>query len=129
MSYTKLFIVFLNKTDCKRKYWKEYHANFSVKRKRAFKKRELEKEQMYERNVKDKDYGAGTGLDIGYQTREKVKRKKRTHCRCGATDHLTTNSKKCPLNKKNLAKCDGYFEKENLNMKISLSGPSLKSIA
>ena len=25
-------------------------------------------------------------------------------CKCGATDHLTARSKKCPLNKKNIAK-------------------------
>ena len=56
------------------------------------------------------EYASGIGLDIGAQ-KEKgetpkktgAKRAKRTACRCGSTDHLTSNHRSCKFNKKNVA--------------------------
>ena len=46
------------------------------------------------------------GLDIGNETpttqSSHSQRKKKTHCRCGSTTHLTTQSLKCRLNKRNM---------------------------
>ena len=74
-----------------------------MKRKRAYKQNELEKKQMYEKYAQDKDYGSGVGLDIGFA--KASKQRKQTKCnqyKCGSTTDLTSNSKHCPLNKKNL---------------------------
>ena len=52
---------------------------------------------------KDIEYASGRGLDSGFEKlQSKPKRRKLTKCRCGSTTHLTTNSKKSPLNKANM---------------------------
>ena len=54
---------------------------------------------------KDIEYASGRRLDSGFEkVKPKSKRRKLTKCRCGSITHLTTNSKKCPLNKANLKK-------------------------
>ena len=41
--YTKLFIDFVDKTQRRKRYWKEYQQGFEFKRKRAYKQKEMEK--------------------------------------------------------------------------------------
>ena len=92
--------------------------NFNVKRVRAYCKNQQEKQVLYEKHAKDKDYAPGRGLDIGATgtVSTKRKRKKRTHCVCGATSHLSRNSKLCPMNKKNHEKDKGVVEEETNNI-------------
>ena len=60
---------------------------------------------------KDIEYASGLGLDSGFEkVQPKSKRRKLTKCRCGSITHLTTNSKKCPLNKANLKKANDSVE-------------------
>ena len=117
--YTKLFINFVEKAEWRRKYWRRYQQNFKVKRKRAYKKKEIEKKVLLEMHAKDPDYASGRGLDIGFDAPPKKKRRKLTKCRCGSTTHLTTNSKKCPLNRANLKVND--FEQEQVSKNDDLS--------
>lgn len=101
---SRLFVRFADKVSDKRERWKRWHSTTDVKRRRAYKQAAIEKEQLYEKHAKD--YGSGIGLEIGsIRTKRPKKRQrtKRTKCKCGATTHLTTRSKACPLNKANVA--------------------------
>ena len=128
ITYSNLFMTFVEKIKWKRSYWKSYHERFDVKRKRAYKQNELEKKQMYEKYAQDKDYGSGVGLDIGFaKASKKRKRTKRTQCKCGSTTHLTSNSKQCPLNKKNLKIAKSSIKEKSPVHKVCVQASKIDS--
>ena len=66
----------------------------------------LAKEALYEQRTAP-EYQSGVGIDIGnpeLTAPPKKKRKTRDRCNCGATDHKTSRSLSCRLNKTNIAR-------------------------
>ena len=104
--FSQSFTDHLMRVCNRRARWKKFHGEQSVKRRRAFRQNATEKRLLFEN--RPAEYKSGIGLDIGSgeqrdtRSRPARQRQKRTQCKCGSTTHLTSRSKECKFNKRNL---------------------------
>ena len=112
------FLYFLQRTEKKRKRYKDRSEKAEVKRRRAHKQDATEKKLLYESRTSE--YGSGIGLDIGApatRNTPKKTRAKRTECpRCFSKTHFSSNSRECWFNKKNVEAAKKSQQEEKLMM-------------
>ena len=101
--YSQSFVNHLDRVVSKRQIWKQFHGKTEWEEKKSAQTGCDRKKLIYENRTTE--YTSGIGLDIGSTptaTRKTGSKAKRTQCKCGATTHLTSNSRLCKFNKKNL---------------------------